>query len=134
MMQRCILDSSLRENIPCGRCMVEICCKNGFIGCFVNNSSMWIVEDDFAAVFDESAAAEERVWHMFNNSGAGGCWRELVKWDSSSFNLVHCNRASVPYASLFTSIVVTSRGIDLPRVYEVARVEDGVAVWTGDCL
>ena len=107
---------------------------------------MRVVEDDFAAVFDEAATAKERVWHMFKNGGAGGCWRELVEWDCSSFNLVHArsvgdtdvnavgSRASIPYASLFAGIVVTSRGIDLPRGREVARVKDVVAVWSCECL
>ena len=118
--------------------MVEVRGKNGLPGSFIDDNSMRVVEYNFAAFLDESAAAQERMWHMLEDGGARRIRGEVIERDQPCFDLVHASTIgdayvdavgdgfAVPDAGMLSSIVIARRGIDFPGDIEVAGV--GAAV------
>ena len=114
--------------------MVEVRGKNCFPGGFIDDNSMRVVEYDFAAFLNKSAATKERMGHMLEDGGACRIRWKVIERDKPCFDLVHASTIgdadvdaigdglSVPDAGMLSSIVIARCGIDFPGDVEISSV------------
>ena len=125
--------------------MVEVRGEDGLPGSFIDNNSMRVVEYNFAAFLDKSAAAQERMWHMLEDGGARRIRGEVIERDKPCFDLVHASTIgdanvdaigdgfAVPDAGMLSSIVIARRGIDFPGDIEISSVAAAFLAAANSC-